>query len=279
MANSTQPKIISQHLLPSPRAFRAVWTQNFYAQQQHTAPTGLFTTIVDQWYLETALRRDAARKPSTADGTTILTDREMALLLTTEQRSISRRRQEQAGISDQMMAYRDDEIEAFLQPLHDPHAWPEYYPIGDPVVAPGSDEEDEEEDEEDQWQDVTDGPWIKTEYISHAVEAPLQWIFRKGRILIRVPGVNIQGRFDVIGSRRWTHGEVYCLNYCGGGSRMLLVLTQTKPGVSHGDIGSLEAWATELYKTAHDRGKNREAREKQKDEKDLTARTKDDVRV
>lgn len=176
-----------------------------------------------------------------------LTNKEMALLISTERKNISRLRQERAGISDAQLAYRDSEIEPFLQPLHEPHAWPEYYPMDDPVVAPESDEEEVDEDEEDQWNDVPLMPWIMVEYVPHKVSDKLRGIFNKNRTLIRAPRLQIQGRFNVIGHDEWDNGKVYCLQFCGERMRLLLIVTQIVPERTYDDISGLKDWARTMY--------------------------------
>lgn len=171
----------------------------------------------------------------------------MALLISTERKNISRVRQEKAGISDAQLAYRDSEIEPFLQPLHDPHAWPEYYPAEDPVVAPESDEEELDEDEEDQWSDVPLMSWVMVEYIPHEISDKLNKILMKSRTLIRAPRLQIQGRFNMISQGEWENGKVYCLQFCGERMRLLLILTQKVPEHTYEDISSLEDWARTMY--------------------------------
>ena len=175
-----------------------------------------------------------------------LTDRELALLVSGERRNISRVRQLQAGISDAEMAYRDAEVEPFLQPLLEPNAWPEYYAIGDPVVSPESDEELELEEDIEVRNVPSDPAWVKAEFAPLAVREKLRKIFDKGRTLIRAPQLQLEGRFTMIKSCAWDKGVVFCLRSCEKEVGLLVVIAGTPPNMGE-DLSGLKAWATSQY--------------------------------
>lgn len=269
------PTRTSQDAHPSPRAFRAVWTQNLYVQQQCTAPNAEFTAYVNKWYEANAKASQRNRSKLHITGYQIiqrlilyvciviveathahpcnprsLTDREMALLVSGERKNISRLRQLRAGVSDAEMAYRDSEVEPFLQPLLEPNAWPEYYAIGDPVVAPESDEELEEEEEEGKEVKAQDMPLepssVHTEFVPRAVEGQLRRIFSKGRTLIRAPRLQLEGRFTIMGSCAWDTKMAFCLRSCGKEVALLVVIAGAVPDAE--GSSELISWATDLYR-------------------------------
>ena len=266
------PAQTSECTHPSPRAFRAVWTQNLYAQQQCSVPNAEFTGYVNKWYEASAKASQRNRSKLHIIGNLTvqrlilyvcvvigekthvhpcdprsLTDGEMALLVSGERRNISRLRQLRAGISDAEMAYRDAEVEPFLQPLLEPNAWPEYYAMGDPVVSPESDEELEEQEEvEVEVEDVPREPsWVHIEFVPRVFEGKLRQIFSKGRTLIRAPRLQLEGHFTGISSEVRGSRAVFCLRSCEKEVGLLVVVAGPVWDNTEDSL-SLETWATHV---------------------------------
>lgn len=254
--------------------FRALWTKEVYVQQRRTAPTAGFELNVVRWFYQVkegiaangggafltlyevwVLTLCTVRPQKFAGIEAQLSEREQDLLVKMERLIVSERRQEHAGTSDAELALRDGDVEPFLQPLHEPEAWPPYYYPGDPVVSPDSDDEDWAEDEElaaleaesfDRTDELPSGEWTKFVSIPPHRADDLEWLLRKDRALLRLPGHGIEGFFDRVEDwrKKWPKGKAYCLKHCGEGRR-LVVIVAAEAG-TYSEEG-LRAWAHQLY--------------------------------